>query len=135
MANTLQRYKPLPELAELNPGWKAGWKYGVLLLQAEPMEKVGSIIIAESTRLDEVGAAVMALIVDMSPTAFQHDDWANVSEGGVLPHKIGDIVLTKRYPAGVTVKGADGRDYLMTKDEEICGLRDEAAWAEAQKAA
>jgi co-chaperonin GroES (HSP10) len=133
--NTLQRYKPIPPLEKLNPGYDAGWKYDVLILQAVPEDTTaGGIIISESTKGDELGASVVARIVAMSPTAFRHDDWLSVS-GGVLPYKVGDIILTKRYPAGCRVVGADGRNYLMVKDEEIIGLRSESAWEQANERA
>ena len=56
---TIRQYKELPALADLNPGIEPGWKYGILLLQAEPVEKTkGGIILTDETKADEKGAAV-----------------------------------------------------------------------------
>lgn len=119
---TIRQYKELPALTDLNPGIEPGWKYGILLLQAEPVEKTrGGIILTDDTKADEKGAAVEALLVAISPTAFRHSDWEAVSDEP--PYKVGDVVMTKRYPAGGRVIGADGREYLLTKDEEIDGRR------------
>lgn len=127
---TLQRYKPIPQLTELTPGYTAGWKYDVLIIQAEPEEKIGSIFMAEETKKDELGASVLARIVDMSPLAFSHADWV-----GDPPYQRGDLVLTKRYPAGCQVVGADGRKYAMVKDEEIIGLRHDDLWSKPKEQA
>lgn len=130
---TLQNYKPLPDLDQLQPGYEPGWKYGVLLLMAEPEDRVGSIILAEATKNDEKYASTLARVVAVSPTAFRHGDWEAVSDEP--PCAPGDIVLTKRYPAGLEVVGADGRRYLMTKDEEIVGRRDPDVWVSQREAA
>lgn len=130
---TLQRYKPLPALEELDPGYEPGWLYDVLILQAEPDDKIGSIIMAEETKADEAGASIVALVVAVSRTAFRNQDWESVA-GGDRPYSPGDVCLTKRYPAGCYVQGRDGRRYMMVKDVEIIGKRD-ARWAAKQAAA
>lgn len=134
MTNTLQRYKPIPELTELNPGYEAGWKFQVLILQAEPDDKMGSIILSQTTLDDEKGASVVARIVDISPTAFRHSDWEAVM-GDKRPYERGDLILTKRYPPGCKVQGADGRTYLMVTDDEIIGRHFPEAFATAKAAA
>jgi len=124
---TLQRYKPIPPVKDLRPGYKAGWKFDVLVLPAEAQDKIGSITLAHSTRADEEGAAIIARIVDISPTAFKTQDWE--ATGLPCPYKVGDIVVTKRYPASTLLLGADDRWYKMLKDDEIIGLKEEAAWS------
>lgn len=129
---TLQKYKPIPELNELNFGYEPGWDYDVIILQAEPDDKIGSIILANETKLDEAGASVLARIVDFSPTAFRSADWDAL---GTSPgYQRGDLVYTKRYPAGAYIVGADGRTYMAVKDKEIGGRRIESAWAAQQSA-
>ena len=117
--STIQKYKPLPPVSDLDPGFEPGWRFDVTILQAEPEDRVGSIIIAESTKEDEKHASVRALIVAISPTAFRNQDWD--ATGLPLPYKAGDVVITKRYPASVDVVGRDGRKYKIVKDEEILG--------------
>lgn len=129
---TIQKYKPLPSISELDPGYEPGWLYDVLILQAEPEDRIGSIIMAESTKADEAGASVVALIVAISPTAFKNADWEATGRGA--PYQVGDVCLTKRYPSGCYVQGRDNRRYLMVKDTELIGKRD-AAWAKSAVAA
>lgn len=126
MTTTLQRYKAIPELSELNPGYEPGWDFDCLLLMAEPDDKIGSIIMAQSTKDDERGASIVARIVAISPTAFSSQDWA--ATGLPRPYNEGDLVVTKRYAAGVDVVGADGRTYKMCKDKEIVGRQIPDAW-------
>lgn len=125
--STIQRYKPLPPLEDLKPGYKAGWNGDVLIFQAEPADKIGNVHIAEETKKDEAGASIVAIIVDISPIAFIDGDWP---DGMERPYRVGSIILTKRYPPGCHVVGADGKPYLMIKDIEVIGLRDELAWAQ-----
>lgn len=127
--STLQKYKPIPELKDLKPGYIPGWKYDVLILQAEPVDKVGSIMLADKTKDDEKYASTLARLVDMSPIAFMHPDWP---DDAPPPYQRGDIVLCKRYPAGLEVFGIDGRRYLVVNDSEIVGKRVESDWAEAE---
>lgn len=131
MSDFIRNYKPLPGLSSLDPGIEPGWKYGVLILPAVPDEKVGSIIIAEQTKDDEKLAAVEALLVAVSPTAFKHPDWP--AELGA-PYGPGDHVLTEKFPAGLRIKGRDGRDYMLCRDEVVIGKRADAA-ANKQRAA
>lgn len=130
--STLQKYKPIPPLEKLNPGYIPGWKYDVLILQAEPVDKIGSIFTAESTKEDEKAASTVARIVALSPLAFKHADWPLDLDA---PYEAGDIVLCKRYPAGLKVKGLDDRDYMVVKDEEIVGKRIESAWPKEEEVA
>jgi hypothetical protein len=118
---TLRRYKPLPALADLDPGIEPGWQYDVLILPAEPMDRVGKILLAGTTVADEKGAAVEALLVAISPTAFKSADW--VANSDAPPYQVGDHILNKRYPAACEFTGADGRTYVMVKDTEIIGKR------------
>lgn len=130
---TLRQYKALPRIEDLNPGIEPGWRFGVVLLQAEAEEKTrGGIILADETRGDERAAAVEALLVAVSPTAFKHSDWE--ATGLPRPYNPGDHVFTQRYPAGVRVIGDDGREYLLCKDEVIDGKRNTPK-LEAAKAA
>lgn len=120
--SALRQYKELPQLSEIDPGIEPGWKYGIVLLQAEPVEKTkGGIILTDATKDNEQGAAVEALIVAISPTAFRHSDWEAVSDDP--PYRVGDIIYTMRYPPGSRVTGRDGREYLLTKDESIDGKK------------
>jgi co-chaperonin GroES (HSP10) len=130
---TLQRYKPLPELAECNFGYEPGWDFDVIILQAEPDDKIGSIIITSGTKDDEKGASVVARVIAVSPTAFKSQDWD--ATGLPPPVKPGDVVYTRRYPAGVYIVGADGRTYMAVKDKEIGGKRIDAAWETKQQSA
>ncbi len=128
---TIQRYKPIPELKDCNFGYEPGWDFDVIILQAEPEDKTaGGIIFAESTKADEAGASVLARIIDFSPTAFRSADWEAL--GKSPGYKKGDLVYTKRYPAGAYIVGADGRTYMAVKDKDIGGRRIEKAWAKAE---
>lgn len=122
-----RRYKPFPALADLDPGIEPGWDFDVLVLQAEPEDKVGSIILADTTKDDEKYAATEWLVVGMSPTAFRSVDWDNAVREKVTdkerPFDPGDVVLTKRYPPGADITGHDGRTYRLIKDKEILAKR------------
>lgn len=118
---TLRKYKPFPAFSDLDPGLEPGWQFDVLLLPAEVEDRVRGIILAETTKADEKGAAVEALLVAISPTAFKSADW--LATGLDCPYAVGDTVLTKRYPASCEYTGADGRKYIMVKDTEIVGKR------------
>lgn len=118
MSDFLRKYKPLPSLETLNPGIEPGWKYDVLILQAEPEDKVGNIILSDQTKNDEMLAAVEALLVSMAPNAFTDPDRP---PGEPIPYQIGDRVITKKFPAGLKYRGRDGNDYMIVKDTEIIG--------------
>lgn len=110
-------YKPFPSLDELDPGIEAGWDFDVLCLKAEPNDRVGSIIIADLTKDQEAAASTRWLIVDISPTAFTSQDWERT--GRDRPFNPGDVALTRRYPPGQDIVGADGRTYRLLKDKDI----------------
>ena len=118
---TIRRYKPFPALSELDPGIEPGWDFDVLVLQAEPEDRVGNIYLADSTKGDEKAAATDWLIVGISPTAFMSRDWENT--GLPRPFNEGDVIMTKRYPPGTDVTGHDGREYRLIKDKEILAKR------------
>lgn len=116
------RFKPFPPLSELDPGIEAGWDYDFLALRAEPDDKIGSIIISDTTKDQEAAASTRWLIVDISPTAFTSQDWERARVEGrtdkARPFEPGDVVLTKRYPPGQDFVGNDGRTYRLLKDKE-----------------
>jgi len=127
-------YKPFPSLAELNPGIEAGWNFDVLCLKAEPTDKIGSILIADPTKDQEAAASTRWLIVDISPTAFMSQDWERALAQGrtdkARPFEPGDVALSKRYPPGQDILGADGRTYRLLKDSDLLAKLKEGANAE-----
>lgn len=116
-------YKPFPSLDNLDPGIEAGWDFDVLCLKAEPNDKVGSIIIADTTKDIEAAASTRWLIVDISPTAFMSQDWERALAEGLTtkrrPFEPGDVALSRRYPPGQDFVGNDGRIYRLLKDKDL----------------
>jgi len=118
---TLRRYKPFPNVEDLDPGIEPGWDFDVLCLPAEPEDRVGNIFLADETKDDERAAVTEWMIVGISPTAFTSQEWAATDLP--CPFKPGDVVITKRYPPGTEVTGHDGRTYRLLKDKEILAKR------------
>lgn len=92
------------------------------LIDPKPIEqKIGSIIIPETTRDAEKYAAIEGRIVAISHLAFSYataDEWA-----GKKPAP-GQAVLHAKY-AGVRVKGKDGREYLLVNDKDVIATIEE----------
>ncbi len=119
---TLRRYKEFPKLEDLDPGIEPGWDFDVLVLQAEPETTTkGGIILADTTRDNEQGAATDWLIVGLSPTAFMSQDWERT--GLPCPFAPGDVILSRRYPGGADITGNDGRIYKLIKDKDVLAKR------------
>jgi len=90
----------------------------VLVKPKEIEEKVGSIILPDQNQEREKYAQIHGEIVATSPLAFGYakpDEWR-----GMKP-KVGDSVIYAKY-AGVNVRGADGVEYTIINDEDVCAV-------------
>ncbi len=115
---TTSPYKPLPPLAELNPGLQPV-EYKVLVLVAELEERSrGGIIIVDDAKDREELAGVEGLLVAVSPMAFKFDEWPQ-NERAPQP---GERVTFAKY-AGTIVIGDDGKKYRIMQDKDITGVR------------
>lgn len=117
------RFKPFPDLKDLDPGIEAGWDFDFLALRAEPETTTkGGIILSDLTKDQEAAASTRWMIVDISPTAFMSQDWERALAEGrttkACPFAPGDVILTKRYPPGQDFQGNDGRTYRLLKDKD-----------------
>jgi co-chaperonin GroES (HSP10) len=94
-------------------------EFNVLIKQkdVEEVTKGGIIVPIEKVEKDKY-AEVEGMIIAVSPLAFCYERWP---EGAKKPSE-GDKVIIAKY-SGVHVKGADGKEYLLTKDRDITALR------------
>lgn len=107
-----------------NPTGIQPTEYKVLIDPAPIEEKIGSIILPDSTKDHEKYAQTKGRIVAKSPLAFTYanaDDWSAVN---AVPPSVGQLVLYGKY-AGVRVKGRDGREYLLVNDKDITATVEE----------
>ena len=79
----------------------------------------GGIILADMTKESQKWAEIEGRIVAVSPLAFTYS--TDAEWGGQKP-KPGDRIIIAKY-SGVRVKGADGKDYLLTNDKDVCAVR------------
>ncbi len=91
------------------------FKLVVLPKQVEEVTKGG--IIVPPTKVDtDKYATQEATIVAIADKAFSEADiW------GSNPPKVGDVVLFAKY-AGLLRKGADGKDYRVLNDKDVCAV-------------
>lgn len=93
-------------------------EFKVLIAPKDVAEKIGSILLPESTKETEKYAQVEGTLIAASPLAFSYatpDEWA---AAGAQKPKPGDRVLYAKY-AGVRVKGRDGKEYLLVNDKDL----------------
>lgn len=94
--------------------------YNVLVLPREVEAKTkGGLYLPDDTKDREQFAQTEGVLVAVSPMAFAFKDWPE-DRAGDKP-AIGDRVLFSRYLA-TKVRGADGREYWLMKDESIAGV-------------
>lgn len=103
----------VPAVSECNPGIQPT-EYNVILAPAVMPQRVGSILLADSTREQRADAVQVARIIAKSPIAFNYERWPD----GTSPPEVGDIVWYARY-AGGEIEGLDGRTYRIVKDKDI----------------
>lgn len=109
----------IPALADLKPGIRPS-EYNVLIAPEETEEVTkGGIILAPTIKEGNDIATVKGRLVAVSPHAFTYAEWP----AGDQP-KVGDAVLFAKY-AGTLVEGADGREYRLAKDKDVCGVLEE----------
>jgi co-chaperonin GroES (HSP10) len=109
----------IPKLEDCNPGFRPV-EYKVIIAPEE-VETVtkGGIILADRTAETEALAQVRGLLVDVSPLAFNFDQWPE--DMAHLRPKAGDHVIYGKY-LGTLVKGDDGREYRVLHDKDIMGV-------------
>lgn len=95
-------------------------EHKVLVLPKPVEEKTkGGIILSDVTRDSAKYAEMEGSIVAVAPGAFNYlteDEWQ-----GQKP-KPGDRIIIAKY-AGVRVRGADGVEYVLVNDKDICAVR------------
>lgn len=109
----------IPKLEDCNPGFYPV-EYKVIIAPEE-METVtkGGIILSDRTKETEALAQVRGLLVDVSPLAFNFDQWPE--DRAELRPKPGDHVIYGKY-LGTLVTGDDGREYRVLHDKDIMGV-------------
>lgn len=92
---------------------------GVVVLPKE-QEKVtaGGIMLPPETIDKRQLASMEGVIVAVSPLAFVYAD--DTEWRGAKPD-VGDRVMFARY-AGLRQKGADGKDYIVMSDKDVCAV-------------
>ncbi len=121
--------KPWPKLADCDPGLRVlEYKVLVLMPQLEAVSS-GGIMMSDATKDKEELAQTTAMLVSVSPMAFQFADWPRDRVTGELinAHLVpvpGDLVRFKQY-AGGEWRGRDGRNYRIIDDKEIYGVSDD----------
>ena len=96
-----------------------------VLIDPTPIEdKIGSIIIPESTKESEKYAQTKGRVVARSPHAFNYVEQPEWDAVGAKKPAPGDVVLYAKY-AGIRVKGKDGKEYLLVNDKDICATIEE----------
>lgn len=96
-------------------------EYKILIAPKAVGEKIGSIIIPDSTKERDQFAQMEGVIVAVSPLAFTYEP--KESWNGSGPPKVGDRVLFAKY-AGATVKGRDGKEYRIVNDKDLAAVLD-----------
>lgn len=84
-------------------------------------EKIGSILLPDSTKEHDKYATTEGRIIAIAPGAFsflREEEWA-----GQKP-AVGDLVIFAKY-AGLRKTGRDGKDYLILNDKDICAIIEE----------
>lgn len=95
-------------------------EYNVLVSPREVTEKTaGGLYIPQDTREKEQYGQMEGVIVAMSPLAFGYGKFPD----GYLP-EVGSRVVFPRYQA-TEMKGRDGKNYWIMKDESIAGVMDD----------
>ncbi len=94
--------------------------YNVLVLPREVEAKTkGGLYLPDDTKDREQFAQTEGTLVAVSPMAFRFGDWPPDREGE--KPRVGDRVFFSRYLA-TKIRGADGREYWLMKDESIAGV-------------
>ena len=90
-----------------------------VIVRPKPVEErtKGGVILPDEKQDRDGFARTEGTIVAISPLAFRWQDWP---EGATWP-QVGSRVFFSRYQAE-TIKGADGEDYWIMKDESIAGV-------------
>lgn len=101
-----------------NPSGIYPTEYKVLVRPEAIEEKTkGGIIIPDATKERMQFATMRAVVIAVSPIAFNYDD--------KLPDdakaKPGDRVIVAKY-AGVDADGADGVPYRLVNDKDVCAI-------------
>jgi len=94
--------------------------YNVLVLPREVEAKTkGGLLLPDDTKEREQFAQTEGELVAASPMAFGFSEWP--ADMANLKPQIGERVFFSRYQA-TKIKGADGREYWLMKDEAIAGV-------------
>lgn len=104
-----------------NPSGIEPTEFKVLIRPKPVEEKIGSIILPETTRESEKYAATEGSIVALSHLAFTY---ATAEEWDGRKPRPGQKVLHAKY-AGIRVKGKDGQEYLLVNDKDVCAIIEE----------
>jgi co-chaperonin GroES (HSP10) len=107
-----------------NPSGITPTEFKVLIDPTPVADKIGNIIIPESTQQNEKFAQIKGRIVARSPHAFSYATPAEWDAVNAVKPGPGDVVLYAKY-AGVRVKGKDGKEYLLVNDKDICATIEE----------
>lgn len=91
-----------------------------VLVWPKPIEEKtkGGIILPDETKDREQFAQLEGTIVEASPLAFTYHDGEVPT---FVPPRAGDRVLFAKY-AGAKVTGADGKEYRLVNDKDICAV-------------
>lgn len=90
----------------------------VLVYPPKPKEKIGSILLADTTKDRDKYAAVTATVIQIGDNAFM--EWG----GEARKPKPGDVVMIAQY-AGLRQKGKDEEEYTVLQDGEVLAILEE----------
>ena len=94
-----------------------------LLVQLLPtVDRIGSVILPQTTQDAQRALAMIARVVAVGPAAFEHDKFSGDRVS------VGDYVLINKYK-GAEFEVVDGREppYRMINDDEILGVVEDPA--------
>lgn len=108
----------IPRVEDCKPGLRPV-EYNVIIAVAEVAETMGELGLIRRTDQDretEQMALQIGRIIDMSPLAFNYDEWKGNED---KKPKVGDIVWFARYAGGLIDAAFDGKPYRVVKDKDI----------------
>lgn len=102
----------------MNPSGIKMIEYNVLVDQDIVEERTkGGVVLPDEHRDRQKHGVTWGRIVDMSPMAFEFDDWPV----GEAKPKVGDRVFFAKH-SGCFVTGKDDKEYRVVKDKDVVGV-------------
>ncbi|MEM7283311.1 MAG: co-chaperone GroES [Pseudomonadota bacterium] len=101
---------------------QSGWmpiEYNVMLKQVETQETTnGGVFLPGETQDRNMYGETQGTIVELSPMAFEYEDWPSDIEKPC----VGQEILFVKH-AGLFVDGEDGEKYRVIKDKDVVAVK------------